>query len=399
MSHRPLPSRRAALLAILAFGVAPPLAAATQDEPAASRTRLDELCEQLEAKRVEADVPGMAVCVVKGDEVVLSRAFGLANVEKDVAVTTNTVFPIGSSSKPFTSTLIAMLVTEGKMHWDDPITDYLPELVLKIDCDEEDAQVTIRDLLAHQAGIVDMEVIAQVVSWWRMDGTIVEDPGPWTKEQLLEKFVELDPTFPFREKHSYSNSSMVAAGLASGVAAKTDWDSLMMERMFVPLGMKSSNTLFEKIRIDPLLATGYLKVGDELLPLPYHSLDAVSPAGGIGSSIRDLARWLRLLVNRGTFEGERLVGEAELEEIWAEHIEAHDLRMMIPGVGYGLGWMVHEWEGHLVVEHGGNGYGFAATVALLPELGIACAMVSNAQRNPLQTELGPMVWAAMIEDE
>ena len=68
-------------------------------------------------------------------------------------------------------------------------------------------------------------------------------------------------------------------------------------------------------------------------------------------------------------------------------------------VGHGLGWMVHEWEGHLVVEHGGNGYGFAATVALLPELGIACAMVSNALRNPLQTELGPLVWAAMVEDE
>jgi CubicO group peptidase (beta-lactamase class C family) len=359
--------------------------------------RLEQLCAQLEAKRTEARVPGMAVCVVKDGEVVLRRCFGVADLEKKTPVTPDTVFPIGSSSKPFTSTLIAMLVSEEKMHWDDPVTDYLPAFRLKIDSEQEGAEVTIRDLLSHQTGIVDGEVIGRLFSWWKMDGTIVENPRVWTREDLLEQVVELEPTYPFRETHSYSNSSMVAAALASGVAAKSDWDSLMAKRIFEPLGMIGSDTRFEKIRERPDLATGYLDLGDERMALPFHSMDAVSPAGGISSTIEDLAQWLRLLTNGGVFEGKRLIGEDELEEMWAEHIEAHDLRPMIPGVNYALGWMVREWEGQLVVEHGGNGYGFAAVVAVNRDLGVGCAMISNALANPLQVELSPMVWAAMTE--
>ena len=378
---------------------AAPLESPLAQEAAKPRPELEALGETLEAKRVEAGVPGMAVCVVKGDEVVLLRSFGVANIEEQTPVTADTVFPIGSSSKPFTSTLIAMLVSEEKMHFDDPVTDYLPEFKLRIDTEEEDAEVTIRDLLAHQTGIVDGPVLMEILNWWKMDGTIVEEAKVWTREEFLTRVVELEASFPFRETHSYSNSSMVAAGMASGVAAETDWDSLMKKRMFEPLGMTSSDTLFEKIHQHPRLATGYLKVGDELVALPYYSLDVVGPAGGISSSISDLSRWLRLLTNKGLFEGERLVGEAELEEIWAEHIEAHDLRPIVPGVNYGLGWMIREWEGHLVMEHGGNGYGFAATVAVLPELGLGCALVSNALRNPLQVELGPLVWEAMVGGE
>jgi CubicO group peptidase (beta-lactamase class C family) len=376
-----------------------PSARLVQDEVAKTSARLDALCEKLEAARAQANVPGMAVCVVKGDEVVLLRGFGIADVEKKTPVTVDTVFPIGSSSKPLTSTLIAMMVSEGKMDFDDPVTDYLPEFKLKIDTDDVEAQVTIRDLLSHQTGIVDGPVLAELFSWWKMDGTIVENPKIWTRDDFLSRVVELEATFPFRETHSYSNSSMVAAAMASGVAAETDWDSLMMERMFKPLGMKSSNTLFEKIRKDPQLATGYLNVDDGLLALPYYSLDSVSPAGGIASSIRDLSQWLRLLTGKGQFEGKQLIDESELEEIWAEHIEAHALRAMIPGVSYGMGWMTHEWNDHIVVEHGGNGYGFAATVCVLPELDLACALLSNNLQNPLQVGLGPLVWEALIGTE
>lgn len=376
----------------LTLGSLPPV-----EDPVAAP--LEELCAELEAKRADAGVPGMAICIVKEGEVVLVRCFGVANVEKKTPVTRDTVFPIGSSSKPFTSTLTAMLVTDGKLHWDDPVTDYLPEFQLKIKSGDPDAQVTIRDLYAHQTGIVDGEVLAKIFQWWRMDGTIDENPEYFTREEFLAQVVQLDAQYPFREVHSYSNSSMVAAALATANAAGTDWDSLMKKRMFEPLGMTSSFTRFDEIRKHPRLATGYLHVGDELLALPYYNMDAVCPAGGIASTIDDLAQWLRLLTQRGEFDGKRLIDEQELDEIWADHIEAHDLRPMIPGVNYALGWMVREWEGAPVAEHGGNGYGFAATVAVHPELGLACAMVSNALTNPLQVELSPLVWAAMTRDE
>ena len=118
----------------------------------AMQKRLTALCDRLESKRQESDVPGMVIVVVKDDSVILNRGFGFANVEQKTPVTDDTLFSIGSSTKAFTSALIAMLVTDGTMHWDDPITKYLPDFTLKIDSDNEHDEVTIRDLLCHRTG-------------------------------------------------------------------------------------------------------------------------------------------------------------------------------------------------------------------------------------------------------
>ena len=173
----------------------------------------------------------------------------------------------------------------------------------------------------------------------------------------------------------------------------------MTERVFEALGMADSATLFEDTKKHPRLATGYLLSGAEPKAVPLYSMDALCPAGGMSSSAEDVARWLRLLLAEGRHEGEQLVGERELREMWKTQIEGAEVGGMMPGADYGLGWFLREWEGHRVVEHPGNGFGYSANIALIPELGIGYVMLSNLMPNPLEFELNDRVWRALAADD
>jgi CubicO group peptidase (beta-lactamase class C family) len=355
------------------------------------------LCSQIEEKCKEHNIPGLAIAVVKRDKIVLSRAFGLADRKKMIPVTEDTIFPIGSSSKPFTSTLISMLVTEGKMRWDDPIIKYLPEFKLRIKSDNNGDQVTIRDLLSHRTGFFHIELTGKSVNWGQDPNWGLEDESqPYTRASLLKAAVKYEPMARFREKHLYSNMSMLAAGVASGIAYGTDWDSLLEEKMFKPLGMKNSSSFISEILNNQNVAVGYMKKGDEFKVVGFINMNVVAPAGGINSSLKDVSNWLRLLLCEGVYEGKRLIEEKELRETWTKHIADADVGGIMPGADYGLGWFLTKQRGYLVAEHGGNALGFSAYIALIPDKGVGYVMLSNALPNPIMgNNLSNMVWDAL----
>jgi CubicO group peptidase (beta-lactamase class C family) len=358
---------------------------------------LEELCSQIEEKCQEHDIPGLAIAVVERDKIVLSRAFGFADRKKTIPVTEDTIFPIGSSSKAFTSTLISMLVTEGKMRWDDPIIKYLPEFKLRVKSDNNGDQVTIRDLLSHRTGFFHMELTRRAVNWGQdQNWSLEDDSQPYTRASLLRAAVECEPMAPFREKHIYSNISMLAAGVASGVAYGTDWDSLLEEKMFKPLGMKNSSSSVSEILNSQNVAVGYMKKGGEFKAVGLINMNVVAPAGGINSTLNDVSNWLRLLLCKGVYEGKRLIEERELRETWTKHIAGADVGGLMPGADYGLGWFLTRQRGYLVAEHAGNGLGFSAYIALIPDKGVGYVMLSNALPNPIMgNNLSNMVWDAL----
>lgn len=358
---------------------------------------LKKLCSQIEEKCKEHNIPGLAIAVVKRNKVVLSRAFGFADQKKMIPVTEDTIFPIGSSSKPFTSTLISMLVTEGKMRWDDPIIKYLPEFKLRIKSDNNEDQVTIRDLLSHRTGFFHMELTGKAVNWGQDPNWGPEDESqPYTRASLLKAAVKYEPMAHFREKHLYSNISMLAAGVASGIAYGTDWDSLLEEKMFKPLGMKNSSSFISEILNNQNVAVGYMKKGEEFKVASFINMNVVAPAGGINSSLKDVSNWLRLLLCEGVYEGKRLIEEKELRETWTKHIAGADVGGIMPGADYGLGWFLTKQRGYLVAEHGGNALGFSAYIALIPDKGVGYVMLSNALPNPIMgNNLSNMVWDAL----
>jgi CubicO group peptidase (beta-lactamase class C family) len=358
----------------------------------------EKLCNQVEAKMEEYQIPGLAIAVVIGNKILLCRGFGLADMEKKTPVTEETIFPIGSSTKPFTSTLAAMLVTDGTMSWDDPIIKYLPEFQLKIMSNNDNDYVTIRDLLSHRTGFFHMDLVGKAVNWEQDPNWGIEDESqPYTRLSLLRAAAEYEPKDTFRLKHNYSNISMLAVGVASGKAAGTNWDTLMAERMFKPLGLKGTSTSIDQIKTHPNLAVGYMMGEEGYEVAQLINMNVVSPAGGINSTIRDMALWMRLLLCDGIYDGKGLIGKKELHETWTKQIAGAEVGGLMPGADYGLGWFLSEWNGYKVVEHAGNALGFSANIAMIPELGIGYVMLSNLFPNPLLGNLNEIVWKNLVD--
>ena len=345
-------------------------------EPELAR-RLDALAETLEKERAALHLPGLALAIVQDDHLILARGFGLANVAEKRAVTPETLFAIGSTSKAFTATLVGMLADEKKLAFDDPITKHVPWFVLPID-GKADEQVTFRDLLAHRTGFARMDIL------WA--------GGKATREEVLRTAMRAEPMAPFRTKFLYNNIMFLAAGEACTAVTGRTWEELVRERLLEPLGMRATDTSVAEAQADSRLALGYAwrDESQTFEHLPMRDLVSIAPAGAINSNVLDMARWVRFLLARGEFEGRRLISRESFDEEWKTH------NTMSSDARYGLAWMLREWEGQPFVEHGGNIDGFAAEVALLPEARLGLVMLTNVSATPLQGTIGPKVFAALL---
>ncbi len=367
------------VLASLAGFVTSPcsVAAATtpQDDLVA---RLERLTATLEEQRNALHIPGMALAIVKDGEIIFERGFGLADIESGRAVDGETLFAIGSSSKAFTAAVIATLIDEGTMGWDEPATTYLPWFQLPIQSDDANAMVTIRDLLSHRTGFT------------RMDGLWAAGAVP--REEILRTALQAEPYAPYHTSFLYNNIMFLAAGECAAAAAGQPYETLLVERLLEPLNMNDSNISYAEAQADARLSSGYIweEEKQDYKKLPMRNIDIVVAAGGINSNVRDMSNWLRLLLGRGEFDGTRIFSEECARELWTPATEIG------PGESYGLGWFLHDWNGQPYYEHGGNIDGFAASVGLLPESNIGFVLLSNVSASPLQASVGPTIFKALL---
>jgi CubicO group peptidase (beta-lactamase class C family) len=318
-------------------------------------------------------VPGLAIAIVRNDSVVLAKGYGVRTVGKPDKVDARTLFAIGSSSKAFTAMAVAMLVGQGKVKWDDRATEYLPELQLY------DAyathELTVRDLLTHRSGLTaaDLMLFAEHM----------------TRDSALHQIRYVKPTYSFRSHFGYSNLMYLAAGQLSARVTGTSWDSVMSRMIFAPLGMTSSNTSVTLLEHLPDVATPHDEIDDTLRTIPYFNLDAIGPAGSINSNVLDMAQWVRFQLAGGKVAGKSLIDSVAFDE-------THTPQTIIPLEGfwktviqdthlfnYGMGWMLHDYKGRLVVQHGGNIDGMTALVAMMPEEKTGIVILSNLDQNDL----------------
>ena len=318
-------------------------------------------------------VPGLAVAIVRNDSVVLAKGYGVRTLGKPDPVDTHTLFAIGSASKAFTAMAVAMLVDQGKVKWDDRATTYLPELQLY------DAyathELTVRDLLTHRSGLTaaDLMLFAEHM----------------TRDSVLHQVRYVKPTYSFRSHFGYSNLMYLAAGQLSARVTSTSWDSVMSRMIFTPLGMTSSNTSVTMLEHLPNVATPHAEIDDTVRTIPYFNLDAIAPAGSINSNVLDMAQWVRFQLAGGKVAGKSLIDTAAFDE-------THTPQTIVPLEGfwktviqgthlfnYGMGWMLHDYKGRLVVQHGGNIDGMSALVAMMPEEKTGIVILSNLDQNDL----------------
>jgi CubicO group peptidase (beta-lactamase class C family) len=356
---------------------APAEPAAPATDAADLEARLAGLARTLEQERERQHVPGMAVAVVRGDRIVFARGFGVRDLTSNEAVTPETLFAIGSSTKAFTATAIGMLVDEGKMSWDDPLSRHVPSLQLKVKA-QAGEQATVRDALSHRTGFPRMSVL------WA-SGTLGRD-------EIFQHASAAEPTAALRETFQYNNVMYAGAGEASARAAGMPWEALVRTRILEPLGMRHTYLSSRDAGQTGLLATGYTWYPD----LQRHEREnlrdiaSVAPAGSIHSSVLDMAAWLRFQLGDGVFAGKRLIQGATLAE-------TRKVQIAIGSTGgYGLGWFVRDWKGQPFIEHGGNIDGFSASVGFLPGADIGYVLLSNTSASLLQSQVASLVFEALL---
>ena len=358
--------------------IATPTGARAQGHDVADlEARLQRLVATLEAEREAQHVPGLALAVVLDDKVILARGFGLANVEEQTPITPETVFSIGSTTKAFTATLTAMLVDEGLVGWDDPVTAYLPWFTLHARRDDKPGVVTLRDMASHQTGFTRMRAL-------------YAGPGV-ERETALRAAARAEPLADQRERFLYTNIMYLALGEAIGAAAKSDWDTLVEQRLLAPLGMAGATTRDAVAADDARRAIGYEWREDRrgFRRVALRNVDTIAPAGGISASALDMARWLRFQLGRGELDGRRLLSETAHAETWKPQVEVAD------GVQYGFGWMIRSWRGQRVIEHGGNVDGFSCEVAMLPDSKLGFVLCANAGAAPVADAMD-LVWETVL---
>ena len=239
------------LLFVTLLRVPPPASAQAVAAPSASPVasppplaeRLDRLAAEFDRNRIDLHVPGAVLAIVRGEEVIFARGFGVADIEKKTPVTPDTPFFIGSTTKAFTATLVGMLVDEGRMQWDDPVEKYLPEFKLKVQSKDPNDRATLRDVLSHRTGFTRM--------------AFLEINTGLSSDEILRRASSAEALAPFRQRFLYNNVHYLAAGSAAGVAAGTSWHALMKARILAPLGMTATRTSFREAWNDPRTARGY----------------------------------------------------------------------------------------------------------------------------------------------
>jgi len=333
----------------------------------------------LESRAETFRAPGYAVGIVVDDKVVLANGFGKRDLASGEPVDADTLFAIGSTTKAMTAAVIAKLIDQRKMDWDDPARRFVPELEFR---DETtDGNATIRDLLSHRTGLGGMDLL-----WYA---------GTATYQDLVRAIAEAEPRAAFRREFHYQNLMYLMAGMASVHAAgAADWDTLVHEMLLEPLGMHRSNTSVRAMTADANHATGYRwdQRSSAFEVLPMRDLSLIAPAGAVNASVNDMMQWVRLQLGRGEVDDRRLISTKRVEEMWTPVVR------MGPGAEYALGWMVRTWNDRRMITHTGGIDGFGARVTLLPDDGIGYVVLANTMDSPLLGLADDIILGGLLED-
>lgn len=307
-------------------------------------------------------VPGAAIGILRGGEPVLADGFGLRSVRRQLPVTADTPFAICSCTKAFTTMVMGMLVDEGKLEWDKPVRDYLPEFALHDHFATE--RMTPRDLVTHRSGLPRHDAV-----WHHSDAS---------REELVQRLRYLEPSCDLRVTYQYQNLMYVTAGYLVGRITDSTWEEQVQARILDPLGMSSSYFSVSESRRTDAAARPCVESRKRLVEVPYCNLDAIGPAGAINSTVPDMLRWVQLHLDGGTAGGKRLVSRQTLREIHRPQITMEeDSHPEIQLNCYALGWSTYAYRGHRVFTHGGGIDGFACFTAFLPEEGIGAVVLTN----------------------
>ncbi|HTH19994.1 MAG TPA: alpha/beta fold hydrolase [Candidatus Udaeobacter sp.] len=332
--------------------------------------------EKLAQKQIDQNaVPGLAIAVVFQDKVVYAKGFGVRDANTKAPVDPDTVFQLASVSKPFGSTVVAELVGEGKITWDsklnalDPTFEMFDPWVTR--------QITIRDMYAHRSGLPDHA------------GDLLEDLG-FTRSEILFRLRYQHPDSSFRSHYAYTNFGMTEGAIAAVKPYQLEWEEACAQKLYKPLGMTSTSSRYADFVARQNKALGHVMVDGKWVQKFKRDPDAQSPTGGVSSSVNDVAKWIRLQLANGKFDGKQIVSEKPLAETHQPHmLTGFNPFTNMPSF-YGLGWNVsYDQQGRLRLNHsGGFDLGAATFVNLVPAEQLGIVVLTNGRPMGISEALG-----------
>jgi len=338
--------------------------------PASVNSALAQLDSYIRSALGKTKVPGAAVAVVYNDRVVFLRGYGVGKVGGSAPVDADTVFEIASFSKPIASTILASLVGEGKISWDDRVADLDPGF--RLSSADTTRQATIRDFLAHRSGLASES------------GDLLEDLG-YSRPQILYRMRYLPLPGQFRKTYAYSNFGYTIGAMAAATKIGKPWEAIAEQQLYSPLGMASTSSRFSDYENRANKAALHIFLDGRPVNRFVREADAESPAGGVSSCARDLAEWVRLQLNQGKWNGRQIIDANAVAETHKAQICRSAPDPAKPndcpgGQYYGLGWNVNpDAQGHTQLSHSGAFFlGAATSVYMVPDEHLGVLALSNS---------------------
>jgi CubicO group peptidase (beta-lactamase class C family) len=337
--------------------------------------------------------PAASLAIVHNGEVVLSRGYGFSNIRKSKEATATTVFPIASVTKAFSSFLLGLLVDEGKLEWDRPVREYLPDFKLFDSVTTE--KCTVIDLLCHRTGVP------------RHDGLWYYTK--YSRREMYDRLRYLQPSKDFRDIFQYNNLMYMSTGILVEKLTGKSWEDMIKERIFEPLKMTGSYTGVEAAMKDPEHVTPYTRKNNVPKQTKHCVFDPMGPCGTINSNVEDMSRWLQLHLNGGKLGRRALISPASLRETHKPRmaVETPDHLVEMPMSSYGLGWSTVVYRGCKKIAHSGGIDGIRTLVSFMPQRNSGLVILTNGtgpvpeiiERNIFDRmlELTPVAWSRRLK--
>lgn len=312
-------------------------------------------------------VPGLAIAVVREGKVVLSKGYGVREAGRNEPVDEHTLFAIGSTTKAMTAAMIGMLVDEKKLGWDDPVIKHLPAFQLKDPAVTR--ELTVRDLLTHRGGLGNADFL------WYGQST--------SADQVLDRVKLVDPAYSLRSRFIYQNVMYAAAGRLIEAVGGRPWAEMIRTRIFEPLGMRETVATLALVPKGANVASPHYEIDGVVRVIENMPVDSVAAAGSVWSSVHDMSKWVQFLLGGGVIDGNRLISEPTVAELFRPQTIAPDTmfpttRIVKPHwMTYSLGWFQQDYQGRAVDFHTGSIDGMVAVAGLIRDERLGVYVLGN----------------------
>jgi CubicO group peptidase (beta-lactamase class C family) len=320
------------------------------------------------------EVPGTALAVVKDDQVVVAKGYGVRKLGDPTPVDARTLFGIASNTKAFTAAALGLLVEEHKIEWDAPVLRYLPSFAMWDPFVTR--ELTVRDLLVHRSGL---GLGAGDLLWW--------PASTYERKEIARRLRFIPPATSFRSAYAYDNVLYLVAGELIEAVSGQPWETFVSSRILAKVGMSGSNVRLSASSAGGNVATTHAPVDGKVRAIKPFDSDNTNPAGGILSSAEDIAKWMRVVLSEGRLpDGSRLFSSATARQLTSivtpmpigdPPPELAPLKMNFHG--YALGFDVRDYRGQKAVMHTGGLPGFVLRIAMIPALNVGVAVLTNQE--------------------